>query len=214
MNNPRQLRQEIHRLQRCMDFVSQHPALDKRGKEGRRLAEVYQQLGRVWELLALQCRHRAGWRKLRDGTRACKVCGTLAGTRERWLLLPRAGTKTVGRMTRPTTKSILPTRKAATVLKDVVNFHGARLSVEVLNPHRSRLFLTRDISVAADRLVNSMSPAWSANSMTTLSAFGSACVGEVPNRLTVRSSRSCPARRSPSFPSWWNMTVGDSLSAY
>ena len=95
----------------------------------------------------------AGWRKLKDGARACKVCGTLMGAKETRLLLPQTGPKVIGRMSRPTTKSILPTRKAATVLRDRMSFHGAQLSVEVLNPHKSRLFRTRDISVAADRLV-------------------------------------------------------------
>lgn len=153
MNKQKYVRQEMRRLQRSMDFLSRHPALDKPGREGRGLAEVYQQLGRAWELLALQCRHRAGWRKLKGGARACKMCGTLKGAKETWLLLPRTGPKVIGRMSRPTTKSILPTRKAATVLSDKMSFHGAQLSIEVLNPHRSRLFRTRDISVAADRLV-------------------------------------------------------------
>ena len=153
MNNQRQLKRNIRQLLRCMDFLSRHPALDKPGREGRALAEAYQQLGRAWELFALQCRHRSGWRKLKDGAQACKVCGTLKGTKETWLLLPRTGPKVIGRMSRPTTISILPTRKAATVLRDGMSFHGAQLSVEVLNPHKSRLFHTRDISVAADRLV-------------------------------------------------------------
>lgn len=153
MSNQHQLRREMRRLQRSMDFASRHPALDKPGKEGRALAEVYQQLGRAWELLALQCRHRSGWRKLRGGKRACKICGTLKDAKETWLLLPRTGTKVVGRMTRPTTQRILPTRKAATVVKDAISFHGARLSVEVLNPHRWRLSPGKDWTIAADRLV-------------------------------------------------------------
>ena len=153
MSKTDHIRQELRQLMRSMDFLSRHPALDKPGREGHRLTEIYQQMGRVWEFLALQCHHRAGWRKLRDGERACKVCGTLQGVNERWLLLSRTGSKVIGSQTRPTTKSILPTRKAATVVKDRVSFHGARLSVEVLNPHKSRLFRKHDISVAADRLV-------------------------------------------------------------
>lgn len=153
MNCQRQLQREMRQLQRSLDFLSRHPALDKPGREGRKLAEVYQQLGRAWELLALQCRHRSGWRKLKDGRRACKICGPLKDAKETWVLLPRTGPKVIGRMSRPTTGRMLPNRKAATVLMDRVNFHGAQLSVEVLNPHKSRLFRMHDITVAADRLV-------------------------------------------------------------
>lgn len=87
--NTQQLAREMRQLMRSMDFISRHPALDKPGKEGRSLAKVYQQLGQAWEFLALQCQHRAGWRKLKDGRQACKICGTLKGVNERWLLLPR-----------------------------------------------------------------------------------------------------------------------------
>lgn len=153
MNKQKQLRQQMRRLLLSMDYISRHPALDKSGREGRRLAEVYQQLGQVWELLALQCSHRSGWRKGKDGGRTCKICGTLQGAKETWLLLPRTGSKAIGRMTRPTTGRTLPTRKAATVIKDQIGFHGAKLSVEVLNPHKSWILRSRDITVAADRLV-------------------------------------------------------------
>ena len=35
-----------------MTFVSRHPALSRRGKPAERFAEVYQQLGMLWEFLA------------------------------------------------------------------------------------------------------------------------------------------------------------------
>ncbi len=143
----------MRRLQRSMDYISGHPALDKSGREGRQLAEIYQQLGHAWELLALKCGHRAGWRRFKDGRQACKVCGTLKNAREAWLLLPSTGPKLIGRKSRPTTRKIMPTRKAATVLKDVIRFHGAKLSIEVLNPHKSGILRLPDINVAADRLV-------------------------------------------------------------
>jgi len=50
-----------------MDFVSRHPVLKRDTAEARRLAEIHHQLGSAWEFLALQCRHREGWRELRDG---------------------------------------------------------------------------------------------------------------------------------------------------
>lgn len=87
------LKREFGRLFRSMDFVSRHPALKRHTAEARRLAEVYQQLGMAWEFLALQCNHHAGWRKTREKKRVCKICGTVKGVRERWLLLPRDGKK-------------------------------------------------------------------------------------------------------------------------
>jgi hypothetical protein len=71
-NSPKvQLRRDLHRLLRSMNFVSRHPALKRDTAEARRLAEIYQQLGLAWEFLALQCRHRDGWREVRDGKSAC-----------------------------------------------------------------------------------------------------------------------------------------------
>lgn len=147
-------RQTMRRLIRAMDFASRHPALDKPGREGKQMAEIYQLLGIAWEMLALQCPHRAGWRRRKDGAQVCKACGTRKGAQEEWLLLPRTGSKTIGRMTRPTSRQTLPNRKAATVVKDKIHFHGARLSVEVLNSHKSRLLDWRDVTIAADRLID------------------------------------------------------------
>jgi len=148
---PRQLRQ----LFRSMDFVSRHPALKRDTKEARRYAEIYQQLGLAWEFLALQCRHRGGWRKVRDGQPACKVCGLIRGMKEHWLLLRREGRKTIGRRALPDSKRTFPNRKAGTVVNDTIEFHGAKLNVEVLNQHRSksRWLRGRDWTIAADRLV-------------------------------------------------------------
>ena len=150
-----QLRHDLHRLYRSMDFVARHLALKRDTAEARRLAEIYQQLGLAWEFLALQCNHRVGWRKLRDGKSACKVCGLIRGTREQWLLLPRDGKKTIGCRAQPNSKRTFPNRKAATVVNDTIDFHGAKLNVEVLNPHRSnsRWFRKHDWTIATDRLV-------------------------------------------------------------
>ena len=51
------LAREFKRLFRSMDFVSRHPALNRRSPQAERFAEVYQQLGMLWEFLALQCRN-------------------------------------------------------------------------------------------------------------------------------------------------------------
>ena len=155
-NSPKaQLKRDLRRLLRSMDFVARHPALKRDTAEARRLAEIYQQLGLAWEFLALQCKHRDGWRKLRDGKSACKVCGLIRGVKDQWLLLPREGKKAIGRRALPNSKRTFPNRKAATVVNDAIDFHGAKLNVEVLNQHRStsRWFRKHDWTIAADRLV-------------------------------------------------------------
>jgi len=66
-NSPRtQLKRDLRRVLRSMDFVSRHPALKRDTAEARRFAKIYQQLGLAWEFLALQCTHRGGWRKTRQ----------------------------------------------------------------------------------------------------------------------------------------------------
>jgi hypothetical protein len=149
------LKRDLHRLFRSMDFVSRHPALKRDSAEARRFAEIYQQLGIAWEFLALQCDHRSGWRKTREGKFACKICGLIRGAREHWLLLSREGTKRIGHRAMPNAKRTFPSRKAATVVNDTIHFHGAKLNVEVLNPHHSSLrwFRKHAWTIAADRLV-------------------------------------------------------------
>ena len=149
------LKRDLRRLFRSMEFVSRHPALKREGPEAEQLAELYQQLGLVWEFLALRCRHRSGWRKNREGKFVCKVCGLIRGAKEPWLLLPRGGRKTIGRRAMPNSKRTFSSRKAATVVNDTIDFHGAKLNVEVLNPHRSqsRWFRNHDWTIAADRLL-------------------------------------------------------------
>lgn len=144
---------QLRRLFRSMDFLSRHPALKRDTAEARRLAEIYQQLGLAWEFLALQCKHRGGWRKLRDGKSACKLCGLIRGAKAQWLLLPRDGKKTIGRHALPNSKRTFPNRRTATVVNDAIDFHGAKLKVAVLNEHRSRFFRKHDWTIAADRLV-------------------------------------------------------------
>lgn len=149
------VKRDLARLFRSLDFVARHPVLKRDTAEARRLAEIYQQLGLAWEFLALQCQHRGGWRKLRGGKSACKVCGLIRGAKEQWLLLPREGKKTIGRRAMPNSKRTFANRKAATVVNDMIEFHGAKLNVEALNPHRcnTRFFRKHDWTIAADRLV-------------------------------------------------------------
>jgi hypothetical protein len=145
------LKREIRQLMKSMDFVSEHPALGKRGREAERYAAIYQQLALAWEHLALQCRHWDGFKVKRGGARCCPICGLVKGGKESWLLLPRNRRKIIGRMTRPTSTETFPNRKAATVLDDTIDFHGSKLQVEVANPSRSNLFRNHPITVAAHR---------------------------------------------------------------
>ena len=149
------LSQEFRRLYRTMTFVSRHPALSRRGKPAERFAEVYQQLGMLWEFLALQCGHAEGWRKTREGTSVCKTCGTVRNAAERWLLLPHHGRKVVGRRLFPNSRETFPNKRAASIVDDRIDFHGTKLAVSVHNAYRSRLFRRegQEITIAADRIV-------------------------------------------------------------
>lgn len=147
------LKRELRQLMRSMDFVSGHPSLAKggRGRDAERYAAIYQQLALAWEHLALQCRHWDGFKARRGGTRCCPICGLVEGAKESWLLLPRNRRKIIGRMTRPTSTETFPNRKAATVLDDTIEFHGAKLQVKVANPCRSDLFRNMPVTVMAHR---------------------------------------------------------------
>lgn len=59
----------------------------------------------------------------------------------------------IGRLVHPNSLVIFPTRKAASVVKERIDFYGAKLTVEVLNAHVSRLFRSKKVTIAADRLV-------------------------------------------------------------
>ena len=116
------LKSELKQLFGTMDFVSKHTDLDGEGKEAERMAEVYQQLGKLWEFLALQCAHTDGWRKAEEGKKVCKLCGTVQGAEERWHLPPRKGSKAIGRRVTPKSKETFPSKKAATIVEDSIRF--------------------------------------------------------------------------------------------
>lgn len=149
------LRHEFKRLFHSMDFVARHPSLNRRGKEGERLAEVYQQLGQLWEFLALRCPHHSGWITTRDERCVCQLCGTAINAEEQWLLLPRQGKKVIGRKAQPNSAVTFANKKKATVVHDTIQFHGATVTADVHNSYRSKLFHRSklDIAVAAERTV-------------------------------------------------------------
>jgi hypothetical protein len=148
------LKKEINALLRLMDFVSTHPVLRGESKQAEQFARTYQQLGKLWEFLALQCDHKAGWRKTKQGHHVCRICGTVKGTAERWILLPRTGTKKIGRKLSPNSKNTFRNKREARIVEDTIEFHGAKVHVDVHNSHRSRFFCASkiDIAVAAERV--------------------------------------------------------------
>ncbi|MBI3785449.1 MAG: hypothetical protein HY270_18820 [Deltaproteobacteria bacterium] len=149
------LQREFKRLFRSMTFVSRHPALSRRGKPAERFAEVYQQLGMLWEFLALQCSHAEGWRKTREGAFVCRTCGTVRNVTEHWVLLPHRGRKIVGRRLFPNSSETFPNKKSASIVDDSIDFHGVKVAVGVHNAYRSRLMRGKRgaVTIAADRIV-------------------------------------------------------------
>ena len=147
------LQRELRRLFCSMDFVSRHPALEKEGAEAERFAEIYQQLGLAWEFLARQCGHEDGFRKTRGGRRKCKICGTFEDAAEPPVLWPNPGKKRIGKRSLPDSDATFANKKAATLIDDEIDFHGAKLRVIVQNAYRTKLLGRMDITIAADRMV-------------------------------------------------------------
>ena len=151
------LKRQLRSLLRSMDFLADHylGGKDVPDKTVARFAEIYQQLGMAWEFLALQCKHWDGYRKTRDGKAACRLCGKIKDAEEYWLLLPRRGPKQYGRRATPTSRKVFPNKKEASIVADAIKFHGATLTVEVCNAHKSRWPGGRggDITIAADRII-------------------------------------------------------------
>ena len=147
------LQRELRRLFRSMDFVSRHPALEKEGAEAERFAEIYQPLGLAWEFLARQCGHWDGFRKTRDGRRKCKICGTFEDAAESPVRWPNPGKKRIGKRSVPDSDATFANKKAAALIDDAIDFHGAKLRVIVQNAYRTKLLGRMDITIAADRMV-------------------------------------------------------------
>ena len=143
----------LRRLFRSMDFVSRHPALEKGGAEGERFAEIYQQLGLAWEFLARQCGHWDGFRKTRGGRAKCAICGTFEDAAESPVLWPNPGKKRIGKRSVPDSEATFANKKAATLIDDAIDFHGAKLRVIVQNSYRTKLLGRMDITIAAERMV-------------------------------------------------------------
>lgn len=147
------LQRELRRLFCSMDFVLRHPALEKEGAEAERFAEIYQQLGLAWEFFARQCGHWDGFRTTGDGRKKCKICGTFEDAAEPSMRWPNPGKKRVGKRSVPDSAATFANKKAATLIDDAIDFHGAKLRVIVQNAYRTKLLGRMDITIAADRMV-------------------------------------------------------------
>lgn len=150
------LKKEIISLLKSMNFVSNN--FLKQQKINKRNFQIYfniyQQLGIAWEFLGLQCKHWEGYKKVRGQKEACKVCGRLKGVDEFYYLIPRDGSKEIGRMLKPNSKKIFNNKQQAQILNDAIGFHGALLSVDVHNSYKSNSWEDKPkINMAAERIV-------------------------------------------------------------
>lgn len=144
---------QLRELFRSLDFALGRSRSGKgSARDQRRFAEIYQQLGLAWELLGLQCRHWDGHRRTRERYLVCRICGKVAGADEAWVLLPGKGRKRIGRMVMPASRQASPDKRAATILEDGIEFHGARLGVRVHHAYESSLG-GHPITIAAERSV-------------------------------------------------------------
>lgn len=123
------------------------------GAEGERFAEIYQQLGLAWEFLAGQCGHWDGFSKTRGGRKKCKICGTFEDAAESPVPWPNPGRKRIGKRSVPDSDETFANKKAAMLIDDAIDFHGAKLRVTVQNAYRAKLLGKMDITIAADRMV-------------------------------------------------------------
>ena len=77
MDKKTKLKQDFKRLFRSMDFVADY-LRNSRGKKKRIFeihCDIYQQLGLAWEYWGNQCQHWEGYKKIKDGKLACRICG-------------------------------------------------------------------------------------------------------------------------------------------
>lgn len=151
-----ELRKEFRRPFRAMDFIASHFREDRYGRkeEIRAYHEIYQLLGYAWEILSLQCKHWDGYKRTGSREDVCRICGTVKGTKESYILVPCLGLKRIGEKRQPNSRKVFSNKKKAQITKDTIVFHGATLDVDVHNAYRKRLGRTKTlINMAAERIV-------------------------------------------------------------
>ncbi len=97
------LKKELKSLFKSMDFVSNNFLHKKRISKSNFQVyfNIYQQLGIAWEFLGLQCKHWDGYKKVRDKKEVCKICGKVKDIDEFYYLIPKKGSKKIGRKLKP-----------------------------------------------------------------------------------------------------------------
>ena len=91
--------------------------------------------------------------KTRGERKKCAICGTFEDAAESPVLWPNPGRKRIGRRSLPDSGETFANKKAATLLDDAIDFHGAKVRVIVQNAYRTKLLGRMDITIAADRMV-------------------------------------------------------------
>jgi hypothetical protein len=150
------LKKELKSLFKSMDYIYDNylSNTDKDEQEHGAFATIYQQLGIAWEYLELQCKHWDGYKLTKDKREVCKICGKIKGVDEAHIILPARGHKKIGKKLVPTSKKIFKSKKGAMILADSIDFHGAKLKVDVYNSYKARTRGDRkDINLAAERAV-------------------------------------------------------------
>ncbi|MCF6151662.1 MAG: hypothetical protein E3K38_05085 [Candidatus Kuenenia stuttgartiensis] len=153
--NQKQLNEDLKKLFKSMDFVSNKFLQDKTigEKDLQIYSNIYQQLGLAWEFLGLQCKHHEGYKKTREKKEACMMCGKIKGVEESYYLLPKKGIKKLGRRLKPNSRKTFKNKNEATLVNDTIDFHGAFVNVDVHNSYKSKL-LDREINIADERIVS------------------------------------------------------------
>jgi len=121
------LKKELKALFRSMDFICEN-YLNKEGVEEKQLQmfyRIYQQLAIAWEHLGLQCKHWDGFRKTKENSNACRICGKIKGVDDHYYLLPKSGQKKIGKKLCPNSKKVFEDKAAATIVNDTIDFYGA-----------------------------------------------------------------------------------------
>jgi hypothetical protein len=147
------LKKELKRLFKSMDFIYDNYLSDDRREQGA-YATIYQQLGIAWEYLELQCKHWDGYKVTKENREVCKICGKIKDMDETHIILPAKGHKKIGKKSVPTSKKIFKSKKVAKVIADSIDFHGARVKIDVHNAYKARMYGDKGhVNLAAERIV-------------------------------------------------------------
>ena len=150
------LKSQFRSLFKSLSFISNNFLKEKSSRNesnSKIYFNIYQQLGLAWEYLGLQCQHEDGYKKIKAGRSTCKICGKIKGVEDAYYFLFHRGRKIIGKRISPNSKKTFRNRKEALLLEDSIDFHGARVNVDVHNMYKSQL-LDKEINIADERSVS------------------------------------------------------------